>query len=57
MGGISLHGLNQVGDEVISLFALDIDIRPGRLYRIPESNEFVIDGDHGDDKDGNDDEK
>src|SRR5512136_2127257 len=53
MGSISLHRLNEIGDEVVSLLTLDIDIRPRRLHRISEPDESVIDGNDDQYKDDN----
>ena len=53
MAGVSLHGLDEVGDKVIALFELDIDVRPCALGSVPQTDELVVKEDsdnHEDDR-------
>ena len=45
MGRIPLHGLDHVGDQIISTLELDIDVGPRRLRLLPEFYEGVLETD------------
>ena len=45
MGGIALHRLDQVGNEVVALLELDVDVGKGLIDPLPHGNELVVDAD------------
>ncbi len=54
VAGIALHGLHQVGDEVVALFGLHVDVGEGLVDPLPHGDEAVVD--HHDPQRGDDDE-
>src|SRR5688572_22290784 len=48
--GVTLHRLDQVGDEVVTALQLDVDVRPGFIGAVAQGDQAVVDGDQpGDD--------
>jgi hypothetical protein len=45
VAGIALHRLDQVGNEVVALFRLHVDVGEGLVDPLPHGNEPVIDHD------------
>ena len=59
MRGVTLHGLDQVGNEVVPLPQLHVDVGKGLIDPLPHGDEAVVDRDrpqHEDDDDGKDDD-
>jgi hypothetical protein len=52
--GVALDGLDEVRNQVVSAFQLNVDVGPGVLGLNLEANEAVIDRDHRQDDDRND---
>ena len=42
VGGVALHRLDQVRDEVVAPPELDVDVRPARLGLVPQPHEAVV---------------
>ena len=42
VGGVAPHGLDEVGDEVVSAPELRVDVRPGVPHEVPLRNESVV---------------
>src|SRR5437867_9635736 len=55
MGGISLHCLDQVWNQVVPTLQLHIDIRIGGPHLLPQRHEAVVEQRHPNQQDGNDD--
>jgi len=58
MCGIAFHGFHQIGDEIMPLTQLHVDIGIGLIDPLPHRNQAVIDADgpnNEDDDDGQDD--
>jgi len=54
MGRVAFHGLDQVGDEIVALLELHIDVREGLVDPLPQRYQAVVDRDgeqHDDDND------
>ena len=54
MAGVALHGLDQIGDQVVALLELDVDVGERLVDPLPHRNEAVVDHDdphHEHDKD------
>ena len=45
MGGVALHRLDEVGDEVEPALELDIDLGPGVVHLVAAANEAVVGAD------------
>ena len=45
VGGVALHGLDQVGDEVEPALQLHVDLRPGVLDLVAPADQAVVGGD------------
>jgi len=45
VGHIALGGFDEVGDEVVAAFELDVDLGEGVLEAVLESDQAVVDGD------------
>src|SRR5664279_1678670 len=45
MGGIALHRLHQIGDQVVALLELHVDVGEGLVGPLPHSDEAVVDTD------------
>jgi hypothetical protein len=56
MGGVALHGLDQVGDQILALLQLDIDVGEGVVGALPQGDEAVVSTDHHHHQDGGDDQ-
>src|SRR5450631_610310 len=54
MGGIALHRLHQIGDQVVALLKLDVDVGKGLIGSLPHGDQVVIDTDGPDHDDDND---
>ncbi len=46
MGGVALHGLNQIGDQVVALLQLDVDVGEGLVGALPQAHEAVVGAHH-----------
>ena len=46
VGGVALHRLDQVGDEVVAALELHVDLGPGVLDPVPQLDQAVV---HDDD--------
>ena len=51
MGGVALHGLNQIGNQVQAALELHVDLRPRVVNAIAQLNEVVV---HENERDGHD---
>ncbi len=59
MGGVALHRLHQIGDQVVALLQLHVDVGEGLVGPLPEAHQAVVDAGHdqpGDDDDDDQDE-
>src|SRR5690606_30503965 len=45
MGSIAFDGFDQVGDQVVALFELDVDVGEGLVDALPHGNQAVVDRD------------
>jgi hypothetical protein len=61
VGGVALHGLDQVRDEVVAPLQLHVDLRPRALDLVPQLDQAVVhddtddpDQDHQDNQDDED---
>ena len=57
MGGIALHGLDNVGDQIGPPLELDVDVRPRLLRPLAQPHELVVPGDDHHDETGEDEEE
>jgi len=53
VAGVTLHGFNQVGDEIVALLELDRDVGPSLIHRLAEADKPVV-GDDGEERDHDD---
>ncbi len=42
VAGVTLHRLDEVGDEIAPLFQMNVDVRPGGARRVPQADEPVV---------------
>ena len=54
--GVALHGLDQIGNEVVALLQLHVDIGEGLVGVLPQRDEAVVDADHQHRQNDDDDE-
>jgi len=47
---IALHGLHQIGDEIVPLLELDVDVGERLVDALPHGNEAVVDRDRPQDQ-------
>src|SRR5690606_3719749 len=47
---VALHGLDQVGHEVVAALELNVDVRPGRVRLYAPLDERVVDHENGEDR-------
>src|SRR5437867_6728831 len=47
--GVTLHGLDEVRDEVVAPLQLDVDVRPGLLHTLTQRDEAVVGRDEEED--------
>src|SRR5213082_2476692 len=57
VGGVALHRLDQVRDQVRAALELHVDVRPRLLGSLAEPDELVVPRDGGDDQPRDDEEK
>jgi hypothetical protein len=50
VGGVALHGLDQVGDQVVAALQLDVDAAPGLVDLVARADEGVPGRDDPDDQ-------
>ena len=48
MGGIALYRLDQVGDQVVALLELHVDVGEGLVDPLPHGDQAVVDHDRPD---------
>ena len=54
MRGVAFDCLDQVGNEIVALFELNVDVRKGLIGPLPHCDKAVINADRPDDEDDND---
>src|SRR6266850_683258 len=57
VGGVALHGLDQVGHQIGAALELDVDVRPRFIRPLAQPDELVVRHDDRDDETGEDKEK
>jgi hypothetical protein len=55
VGCVTLHGLDEVADQVVPPLELDVDLPPGLLDEVAQLDEAVVDGDGPEDEQDHDD--
>ena len=55
--GVALHGLHEIGDEVVPPLELDVDAGPALLHELREAGEAVVGGDEPDERQADDDRR
>lgn len=55
--GVALHGLHEIGDEVVPPLELDVDAGPALLHELREAGEAVVGGDEPDERQTDDDRR
>jgi hypothetical protein len=54
MRGVAFDGLDQIGNEIVALFELNVDVGKGLVGPLAHSDEAVVDADRPDHEDDND---
>ena len=53
---ITLHGFDEIGNQVVAALELDVHLSPGVLRGIAQTDESVVESDDKDEEEGNESE-